>query len=136
VQALKDVSAALNGKQSSPVRFSTDPVDVPDEQQAAALQRFANEKGRAWKSALGALWASGKDERHPDGALLRQVRNQFGPQWLNSKANTTTPQPDNATTKPAASTEQDWFAASVKQAEAEAKKAPQAPAPSRGGLSL
>lgn len=59
--------------------------------QEAALQRFADRCGRPWKSVLSGMWANGKDSGCTDGALLRQVRNQFGPEWLYSKDNPVKP---------------------------------------------
>lgn len=54
-------------------------------EQRLALDRFREAHGRNWKSKLSSLWSSGKDESYPqDGALLRQVRNDFGPEWLAS----------------------------------------------------
>ena len=52
--------------------------------QHAALSRFSGQHPSNWKFKLLGLWASGKDERQRDGALLRQIRNQHGPQWLRS----------------------------------------------------
>ncbi|KPB82037.1 hypothetical protein [Pseudomonas syringae group genomosp. 3] len=46
--------------------------------QNEALTRFKAKQGRQWKSRLIALWVNGRDERSPDGALLRQVRNSLG----------------------------------------------------------
>jgi hypothetical protein len=46
---------------------------------ARALIDFKTKHGRRWKDKLKRLWATGKDERHPDGALLREVRNEIGP---------------------------------------------------------
>lgn len=51
-------------------------------EQFAALQRYAAQHGRTWKRDLSSAWASGTDEREPDGAYLRQIRNTFGPSWL------------------------------------------------------
>lgn len=65
---------------------------VPNEAQLAALQRLADRCGRPWKSVLSAMWSNGKDDRGEDGALLRQVRNEFGPQWLYSSSNQVVPQ--------------------------------------------
>jgi hypothetical protein len=31
---------------------------------------------------LKQAWATGRDERCRDGALLRQIRNEKGPRWL------------------------------------------------------
>lgn len=58
-----------------------------DDEQHAALQRFADRHGARWKYQLKLAWAAGRDDREEDGALLRQVRNQFGPTWLSSRRN-------------------------------------------------
>lgn len=54
----------------------------PTAEQINALQRFASQHGRTWKYKLLVAWHTGRDESMPDGALLRQVRNQLGPLWL------------------------------------------------------
>lgn len=54
----------------------------PTAGQLEALKRFAVRHGRTWKSKLVNVWLSGRDESIPDAALLRQVRNQLGLQWL------------------------------------------------------
>lgn len=59
----------------------------PSAEQLAALQRFANQHGRRWKSELSTAWSTGRDDTLPDGPLLRQVRNGLGPQWLFSMKN-------------------------------------------------
>lgn len=59
----------------------------PNQAQLAALARYATATGRFWKHSLEQAWASGADEREPDGHLLRQVRDQFGPSWLNGRSN-------------------------------------------------
>ncbi len=71
----------------------------PNPEQLAALQRFANKAGRAWKNALSAAWTNGSDSRHADGALLRQIRNEFGPDWLYSKLNAIKPIPRTVKTR-------------------------------------
>ncbi len=61
------------------------PATLGDELSAAqlqALERFAAKHGQEWKAALSVAWASGQDESIPDGSLLRQIRNQLGPEWL------------------------------------------------------
>ena len=52
----------------------------PTEAQLAALARFQTMYGRNWKAHLRCLWQT--DAAHLDGALLRQLRNNFGPEWL------------------------------------------------------
>jgi len=51
-------------------------------EQLAALRRFSETYGYNWKARLKSFWASGKDDTLPDGALLRQIRNELGPKWL------------------------------------------------------
>lgn len=62
-----------------------------NQDQHAALQRFADQHGRTWKRALLELWSAGRDEKHPDGSLLRQVRNTLGRDWLYSSLNKIAP---------------------------------------------
>lgn len=39
-----------------------------------------------WRDALSSAWSAGWDDQEPDGHLLRQLRNNFGPQWLRAQA--------------------------------------------------
>lgn len=55
----------------------------PTLEQLRALQRIANRSGRLWKAHLIRVWQ--QDSIGPDAALLRQVRNELGPAWLQSK---------------------------------------------------
>lgn len=48
-------------------------------EELTALQRFAAQNGRTWKSKLNELWASGRNE---NSGPLRTIRNDFGPSWL------------------------------------------------------
>ena len=54
----------------------------PTAEQLAAVSAFAVRHGRTWRADLASAWLSGRDATEPDGHLLRQVRNQFGPVWL------------------------------------------------------
>ena len=60
-------------------------IEQPTHEQACAVLRFATESGGAWKRDLHIYWM---DDKPPcrisdsDRALLRQVRNQCGPLWL------------------------------------------------------
>ena len=65
--------------------------DRPNLEQLEALQRFADSRGRMWKSDLNTAWMNGADAREDGGHLLRQVRNTLGPKWLHSKKNTIKP---------------------------------------------
>ncbi len=62
------------------------PKKEPTAQQAVALARFASRHGRQWKSKLKPAWERGTDHAMPNGGLLRQVRNELGPQWLSGYA--------------------------------------------------
>ena len=53
------------------------PTNKLTNEQRQALQDFADKNGTQWKSKLIHLWNAGRDV-----GLLRQIRNQFGPQWL------------------------------------------------------
>ena len=79
------------GAEIEPGEFTAPELEGPNQEQLAALQRYATAKGRFWKAALHDAWFSGADEREPDSHLLRQVRNQFGPVWLRSKKNPINP---------------------------------------------
>jgi hypothetical protein len=54
----------------------------PTADQVAAVAAFATRHGRTWRAELLAAWLNGRDANEPDGHLLRQVRNRFGPRWL------------------------------------------------------
>ena len=54
----------------------------PNDEQLAAVRAFKEKHGHDWKVDLLNAWLTGKDASEPNGHLLRQVRNQFGPTWL------------------------------------------------------
>lgn len=58
----------------------------PNSDQAAALTAFRLKHGRDWKDELNLAWSTGqyKGMNSDQAALLQQVRNQLGPQWLNA----------------------------------------------------
>lgn len=78
-----------------PVEEHTDLTD--DQRVAVAAFRDAN--GRDWKQKLGVLWMTGNYGRLGIGtdqvALLQQVRNQFGPEWLVNVKRTDLDAPDD-----------------------------------------
>jgi len=57
--------------------------DVTAEQKQA-LNNFAAKHGRTWRAKLRSMWFNGKDASQPDGAYLRQVRNQQPASFLAS----------------------------------------------------
>jgi hypothetical protein len=60
----------------------------PTREQLQALEDYAARHGRQWKRQLLDDWLSGRDAREPQGPLLRQLRNRFGPRWLQTYART------------------------------------------------
>jgi hypothetical protein len=60
----------------------TPDLDDLEPDQRARLIEFRDANGPLWKEKLSNLWWTGRDDRLQDGHLLRQIRNQFGPQWL------------------------------------------------------
>lgn len=46
------------------------------------LVNFASSYGSDWRNILLTMWQRGADCREPDGHILRQIRNNFGPSWL------------------------------------------------------
>lgn len=57
-------------------------TDLTPEQQIRLIE-YARANGPCWKSKLCEAWAAGRDASMRDGGLLRQIRNQHGPRWLN-----------------------------------------------------
>lgn len=53
-------------------------------EQKQALDNFAAKHGRTWRSKLRSMWFNGQDASQPDGAYLRQVRNQQPPAFLDA----------------------------------------------------
>ena len=60
------------------------PTSIQDlnEEQRQRLTEFAKKHGTLWRAELPTMWWTGDDARQPNGYLLRQIRNQFGPVWL------------------------------------------------------
>lgn len=64
-------------------------IQQPNHEQACAVLRFATSNGVAWKRALDEHWLSNCSVHRltdADAALLRQVRNQCGPLWVEQVA--------------------------------------------------
>lgn len=58
----------------------------PTAEMIAALLRYRKLHGRTWKQALRDDWMNameGSLASFDDAGLLQQVRNTFGPNWLN-----------------------------------------------------
>ena len=54
----------------------------PNKHQLDAIKAFAERNGRCWKDRLRKLWLLDVPSRNVEDSLLRQVRNQCGPEWL------------------------------------------------------
>lgn len=65
---------------------STGEANGLSDDQRAAVVAFRDANGRDWKEELGALWMNGNYSRRgidmDQAALLQQVRNELGPEWL------------------------------------------------------
>lgn len=67
--------------------YKDSPMDtIISAQQYQAALRFAMHHGKNWKHKLRSLWLDGNGRRYAvsfdDAALLQQLRNQQGPDWL------------------------------------------------------
>lgn len=56
----------------------------PTPEQIEALDDYAKANGRYWKMALRHSWETGSYDRWDNVATLQQIRNTFGPSWLQS----------------------------------------------------
>lgn len=54
----------------------------PNAEQMARIKAFSRHQGVMWKEILSSAWSNGTDVNYSDGHLLRQMRNEFGPEWL------------------------------------------------------
>lgn len=54
----------------------------PTTEEMTAIKNYARRWGRYWKEKLATQWWDGSDAAEIDGYLLRRVRNNFGPAWL------------------------------------------------------
>ena len=59
-------------------------VPVLTGEQERALDWFRDRHGKDWRDVLRVAWYTGKDANLRDGAFLRQIRNTFGPLWLDT----------------------------------------------------
>lgn len=87
-----NVAAHVFGAEMDADPIAEPVIEGPNQAQLAALQAFATKHGAQWKNKLESAWIKGSDDREPEGALLRQVRNQFGPEWLRGDSNPIKPQ--------------------------------------------
>jgi hypothetical protein len=88
VNSAKDASKIEQAERlgaTAEVGMADESNDLSDKQRAAVVA-FRDANGRDWKEKLGALWMNGNYSRRgidmDQAALLQQVRNQFGPEWL------------------------------------------------------
>jgi len=85
-QKAEAVQQPIEAPQKAPEAQPANKVERPEPtaEQKAAVLAFMSANGKDWKDKLSAAWASGsyrfisKDNQ----ALLQQVRNEHGPEWL------------------------------------------------------
>ena len=56
----------------------------PTLEQLAAVEAFRKRHGRRWKATLRFAWDTGMYASSDSAPLLQQLRNEFGPLWLNA----------------------------------------------------
>ncbi len=91
-QARSNVGGAIQGSElradpGTRTQRPFEPADGPDglnEDQRQAVNAFRASHGRDWKRALGQCWMAAHypGTNRDDAALLQQVRNSLGPEWL------------------------------------------------------
>jgi hypothetical protein len=61
-----------------------DPITTYGPAYFKAIRAVARVEGRYWKAALLTSWLNGTEMQYGEkhSPLLRQLRNQLGPQWL------------------------------------------------------
>ena len=79
-----DELGRITAKDYQPKQVATAETQTLTEDQRAALRAYSEKNGQAWKERLNVAWTSGsyKGLDTKQSALLQQVRNQFGPEWL------------------------------------------------------
>lgn len=56
----------------------------PTLEQLQALLDFSRENGKNWKQKLSDCWMTGDYKGFASSSILQQIRNSFGPSWLDS----------------------------------------------------
>lgn len=79
-----DDHGRITAKDYQPKQVATTEATTLTTDQREALKLFSEKNGQGWKDKLNLAWTSGsyKGLGSSQSALLQQVRNQFGPEWL------------------------------------------------------
>lgn len=79
-----DDHGRITAKDYQPKQVATAEATILTNDQREALKFFSEKNGQAWKDKLNIAWTSGsyKGLDNNQSALLQQVRNQYGPEWL------------------------------------------------------
>lgn len=79
-----DANGRITASDYQPKQIATTENATLTTDQRDALKLFSEKNGQAWKDKLNLAWNSGsyKGLDGSQSALLQQVRNQFGPEWL------------------------------------------------------
>lgn len=79
-----DDNGRITARDYQPKQVATTGVPELTTDQREALKTYSEKHGQSWKSKLHVAWTSGsyKGLDTQQSALLQQVRNQFGPEWL------------------------------------------------------
>jgi len=79
-----DANGRITASDYQPKQVATTENATLTTDQRDALKLFSEKNGQAWKDKLNLAWSSGsyKGLDGSQSALLQQVRNQFGPEWL------------------------------------------------------
>lgn len=74
----------ITAKDYQPKQISLASMATLTNDQQEALKAYSEKNGKAWKEKLNIAWTTGsyKGVGSQQSALLQQVRNQFGPEWL------------------------------------------------------
>lgn len=76
----------ITAQDYQPKSVATEAAPALTDDQRHAIRIFSERNGQAWKEKLNVSWISGsyKGLDSNQSALLQQIRNQFGPEWLAS----------------------------------------------------
>ena len=79
-----DEQGRISAKDYQPKQVAKAENPTLTEDQRAALSAYCEKNGQAWKEKLKVSWTTGsyKGLDNNQSALLQQVRNQLGPEWL------------------------------------------------------
>ena len=79
-----DEQGRISAKDYQPKQVAKAENPTLTEDQRAALRAYSEKNGQAWKEKLNVAWTTGsyKGLHNNQSALLQQVRNQLGPEWL------------------------------------------------------